>query len=277
MEFFGSWKYEIDKLREEWNSSKPFNHIVIDNFLEENTAEKVFNIFPSNFKEWDFYCNPIEVKYACNKIENFHPIIKKIFDALGEKKIIDKIIELTGIQNLEKDDFLHGSGLHSHTKDGRLMLHLDYEKHPIYENKQRRINIILYLSKNWKDEWEGATELWNKDLSRCEKSVHVKFNRALVFKTNEESWHGLPKKIKCPENVFRNSLAYYYISPLESLEDKKKVGAGEDGYRKKATFSFTRDEEKDERIKKFLDIRPYRRITSTDIENIWKDWNPENY
>ena len=29
---------------------------------------------------------------------------------------------------------------------GRLNMHLDYEKHPILENRQRRLNIIYYLN-----------------------------------------------------------------------------------------------------------------------------------
>jgi hypothetical protein len=42
--------------------------------------------------------------------------------------------------------------------------------------------------------------------------VYNKFNRAVLFDTTQNSWHGLPAEIVCPEGVYRKSLAIYYIS-----------------------------------------------------------------
>jgi hypothetical protein len=46
----------------------------------------------------------------------------------------------------------------------------------------------------------------------CVTKVHNKFNRAVLFDTTQNSWHGLPQAIDCPENVYRKSLAIYYLS-----------------------------------------------------------------
>ena len=106
-------------------------------------------------------------------------------------------------------------------------MHLDYEKHP-KSGKLRRINIILYMSKNWNKEWNGQTELWDKNMEECKAKSNVVFNTALIFKTNDISWHGLPEEIKFPEGIFRKTIAYYYVSDFNY--EKKK-------YRNKATYT----------------------------------------
>ena len=37
----------IPLFKESFNNAKPFRHLVIDNFLDEDLAEKVYNDFPS--------------------------------------------------------------------------------------------------------------------------------------------------------------------------------------------------------------------------------------
>ena len=150
-------------------------------------------------------------------------------------------------------------------------MHLDYEKHP-YSNKQRRLNLILYLNEEWKEEWNGHSELWNKDMTECVVKSLVKFNTCLIFKTNENSWHGLPEKIQCPDGILRKSLAYYYISPLINEADNKKMGSNETGYRTKAVFVKRPEDPEDERMNELYKIRPYRLITKEDMERIWPNW-----
>ena len=86
-------------------------------------------------------------------------------------------------------------------------------KNILFGNKERRLNIILFLSKNWK-EWNGDNQLWDSNVEKCITKTYPIYNTAIIFKTNNESWHGMPDKVLCPENVFRKSFAYYYISQL---------------------------------------------------------------
>jgi hypothetical protein len=155
-----------------------------------------------------------------------------------------------------------------HPRYGRLNIHLDYEKHP-YSGKERRLNIILFMSKDWNSDWNGANELWNNDVSRCITKTNVKFNRAIIFKTNDISWHGLPDKILCPENTFRKSLAYYYVSPLNTQKNESE-------YRKKAKFTKRPQDHYNENIQTLYEIRSNRRITKNDMETIIPDWVLEN-
>jgi hypothetical protein len=125
------------------------------------------------------------------------------------------------------------------------------------------------MSKEWNTDWNGANELWNDDVSQCIKKTNVKFNRAIIFKTNDISWHGLPDKILCPENIFRKSLAYYYVSPLNTKKNENE-------YRKKAKFTKRLQDPYNENLQTLYDLRSNRRITKNDMETIMPDWVIEN-
>jgi len=264
LKYFGDWVNNIDKLKEKFINSEPFENVVIDNFLEENYIEKLYNTFPNSYDNWYKYENPIEVKYAYDNINELDEPLKNYFYYLSSKKIIDLFKKITGIEDLEYDEYLHGAGLHCHPRYGRLNIHLDYEKHP-YSGKERRINVILFLSKDWKEEWNGSNELWNEDVSKCIKRTDVKFNRAIIFKTNDISWHGISQKIMCPNNIFRKSLAYYYISPLNSIKSQSN-------YRKKAKFTKTKYEKIDKNMLELYNIRSERLITNEDLKLYFPNW-----
>jgi len=263
-QYFGSWINNIEELKEKFINAQPFEHIVIDNFLENSYAEKLYNSFPTNYDNWYKYLNPIEVKYTYDNISELNLDLKDYFYFLSTDETIDIFRKLTNIDNLTYDEYLHGAGLHCHPKNGRLNIHLDYEKHP-YSGKERRINIIYFLSKDWNPEWKGQNELWDDNAGNCVTKTDIKFNRAIIFKTNDISWHGLPEKISCPENVYRKSLAYYYVSPLNSKKP-------EDLYRKKAKYVKRPNDFYDEKLEELYKIRPYRRITKEDMDKYFPNW-----
>jgi Rps23 Pro-64 3,4-dihydroxylase Tpa1-like proline 4-hydroxylase len=262
--FFGDWTKNIKELKKQFKEAKPFEHIVINNFLEDTYAETLYKLFPQDYSMWHKYDNPLEVKSTFDNIELLPEELKNYFYYLSSNEIINVISEITDIKMLEYDEYLHGAGLHSHTKYGRLNIHLDYEKHP-FSGKERKINIILFISKNWNPEWNGANELWNKDVTKCISKTNVVFNSAIIFKTNDISWHGVPEKIMCPENIFRNSLAYYYVSQLDTHKNENE-------YRKKAKFIKHPNEVYDPRMEKLYEIRSTRRITNEDINSIIPEW-----
>jgi len=265
LNFFGDWVNNIEKLKHEFLNAEPFENIVIDNFLNNEYAEIIHDLFPTNYDNWHKYENPIEVKYTYDDISKLPTELTNIFYYLSTDVIIRKFCELTDMHDLEYDEYLHGAGLHCHPNYGRLNIHLDYEKHPI-TYKERRLNVILFLSKEWDPEWNGANELWDKNVTKCVKKTNVKYNRAVIFKTNDISWHGVPDKIKCPEHIFRKSLAYYYVSPLNSLKS-------EEMFRKKANYIKKPDDPYDPNIEELYKIRKNRRITNEDLNKYFPNWS----
>ena len=134
------------------------------------------------------------------------------------------------------------------TRGGKLNTHLDYSIHPKL-GLQRKLNLIVYLNSRWKENWGGSLGLWgnksNKKPGRLIKTVAPKFNRAILFDTTQNSWHGLPDPIKCPKNEFRKSLAIYYLCKKTSNISK----------RGKALFSPTENQKGDKKILKLIKLR----------------------
>ena len=107
-----------------------------------------------------------------------------------------------------------------HTEGGNLSVHLDYSTHPKM-NLQRKINLIIYLEEGYDSSWGGDLELWShnpdtKKPGHCVRSVEAKFNRAIIFDTTQNSWHGVPSKLKCPPGKARKSFAVYYLTELSN-------------------------------------------------------------
>lgn len=67
-DIFGEWTTELDKKEQLFKNAKPFGHVVINNFLRDDIAEKIFNEFPDDFTSWHKYHNPLEVKFAYDNI-----------------------------------------------------------------------------------------------------------------------------------------------------------------------------------------------------------------
>lgn len=276
LSFFGDWIHDVNNLQKQFLAADPFEHIVIENFLSDAYAEQIFQAFPTDIEsgKWHKYNNPLEVKFAFDNMNLMPQCIKKLFYLLSTKEISSKISSLSNIDGLESDPYLHGAGLHIHPRNGVLNMHLDYEKHP-HLDRERRLNMILYMSKDWQDEWHGDTQLWDKDMTKCVKSSKVKFNTAIIFKTNEISWHGLPEPIQCPKGEFRKSIAYYYVTPIVTGSKENKIGNDGSGFRTKATFIKRPEDPYDERIEKLYKIRPLRLITQEDMESIYPEWYAE--
>ncbi len=275
--FFGDWINNVEHISKQFQTSLPFKHVKITNFLNKDYAEKVYQNFPENYHEWHQYNNPLEVKYANDNINEMNEHLKNFFYILSSDEIISIISKISGIDNLTYDPFLHGAGIHAHPRNGRLNLHLDYEKHPKLNNKERRLNIIFFLNKNWDKKWNGDNQLWDKDMKKCMVKTYPEFNSAIIFQTNDISWHGLPNKISCPDYIYRKSMAYYYISPLVSKTYTDKHGKDKSGYRTKAAFKKRPNDPDLPQLKKLYEIRPYRRIEKEDMETIWPEWNSEKY
>jgi hypothetical protein len=125
------------------------------------------------------------------------------------------------------------------------------------------VNLIVYLNKNWKEEYGGALQLWDETMSTCQQ-VMPTFNTAILFRTSDVSYHGLPKPITCPVHMARQSCAIYYVS-----EPRPNVTQ-----RYKASFVPLPGQPVEERLQKLYDIRKDRLIQPSDL---WPSWRENGY
>ena len=217
-----NWKI----INQQFLEGNPFNHVVIDNFFTTETATKLVADFPTYSSDiWHTYNNAIEDKKTCNNWNQFPKTTYSVFNYLGSSAFIDVMSQITGIDKMYSDPGLNGGGWHSHTKNGKLNVHLDYSVHPKLGLK-RNFNLIIYMTPEWDASWGGGLELWNHNPDTNQpkervKLIENKFNRAVVFDTTQNSWHGLPADLECPDGVARQSLAVYYLTQADSLTDPR--------------------------------------------------------
>lgn len=203
----------IDKnMSSTYMNASPYPHIVIDSFLPEELATTLHDQFLSESSDkWTKFHNPREVKYACDAVEELPNESLDIINELLGESFLKYLSDLTGQEQLYADPYFLGGGLHFIPQGGKLGVHTDFNFHP-HLKKTRKLNFLLYLNKEWKDEYGGHLELWNKDMSVCEARVRPVFNRAVIFTIDETSWHGHPHPLTCPTGEGRKSIAMYYYT-----------------------------------------------------------------
>ena len=203
-------------------SSDPFNHWVMDNFLDIKDAKELSHQFIDYESSEDVvhYQGWIAEKKTCNIWNRFPALTYKTFSNLLSVGFVNHLSTITGVTPLYPDIGLHGGGWHMHQSGGNLALHLDYSIHPKL-NLQRKLNLIIYLEEDYDPAWGGGLELWshddenNKPLEKV-KVIEPKFNRAILFDTTQNSWHGFPDPIQVPDGKMRKSFAVYYMTDITS-------------------------------------------------------------
>jgi hypothetical protein len=210
--------------KEKHRNAKPFPHTIFDNFLKPEIAEELEKVFPDPQKDfWLKYDNPLEVKLQTNALERIPPKILDALEYLNSTRFLAALTQLTEIKDLVADPGFHGGGMHCTKSGGKLDVHIDYSIHPKL-GLERRLNLILFLNKEWKEEYGGTLELWDKGMEHCVTTVSPKFNRAVLFETGDDTFHGHPEPTKCPENISRKSLALYYLTkPRENATKRYKA------------------------------------------------------
>lgn len=214
--------------QQEYKYSNPFPNTVIDNFFKN---EEILNLAIEEFKTYQFWgYDPTDYskKHQVKKFfspwneENIYQMpenIKKIINFFNSQRFIEKLEKLTGINNLIADHSLAGGGMHRIDSGGRLSIHADYNRHP-YKPLYRRINLLLYLNKNWNESWGGDLQLWNKEMTAMIKSISPLFNRVAIFNTTPTAYHGHPHPLNTPSEISRYSIAMYYFTSDCPIEEK---------------------------------------------------------
>lgn len=198
--------------RDAYMAARPFPHAVMDDFLREDVLDAVLGEFPKPRDiDWIRFDDPTQRKLAANDSAEMGPATRRLVAELNGSVFIDFLERLTGIEGLVGDPHLEGGGLHQIEPGGLLKVHADFNRHPRLQ-LERRLNVLIYLNRDWQEEWGGAFELWDADMTAAVTKVMPVFNRCVVFSTTSTSYHGHPEPLACPEDRTRKSLALYYYS-----------------------------------------------------------------
>ncbi len=210
----------------------PFDHWVVSDFLDIEHAKKLseeFFSYDDQAEDIVHYKGWIGEKKACNRWDRFPPLTYKTFSELLTPEFTRYVSAITNIDRLIPDIGMHGGGWHMCKTGGSLATHLDYSIHPKLKY-QRKINLIIYLEEDYDPSWGGSLGLWSHNYENDKplelvKNIPPLFNTAVLFDTSQNSWHGFPDPITCPEGKMRKSLAVYYVTDFVDEEADERYKA----------------------------------------------------
>lgn len=225
---YEKWSPQSASLSRQFRENKPYPHLHFKGFLDPQVAHEMASEFPGlETDAWTRYKHRNENKVGLAKRSQFPQFLGEVVDELNSDSFVHWLSKVTGIPGLLADPTLEGGGLHQSGPGGFLNIHTDFSMHHYHKNWRRRVNLILYLNPNWQEQWGGAIELWDKDVRQCVAKVPPLFNDALIFETNDISYHGFPEPLRCPPGESRKSVALYYYT----LEPNTNVSARSTNYR----------------------------------------------
>ena len=217
-----SWSETAARLGQAYQRSEPFPHIVIENFIDPRVLDQVLEHFPTEPEGGSHTFERDQEKHKTqfdpDTLRN--PYVSLVFNQLNSQGFLGGLEALTGIEGLVPDPYFAGGGFHETRPGGKLDVHTEFN---FLERLrlERRVNLILFLNKDWQPGYGGELELWDVGMTKRYASVPPVFNTAVIFSTSLESFHGHPDPLNFPEGQSRKSIAlYYYTSPLEALDDK---------------------------------------------------------
>ena len=197
----------------QYASASPFPHIHLKDFFIPEFLQKVADEFPALAAEDAIkFDSPTQKKLAGKGEASLGKHAKQLVHYLNSQPFLEFLQTLTGIEEtLLPDPYLEGGGLHQIEPGGYLKIHADFNKHKS-THLDRRLNLLVYLNQDWQESYGGHLELWDTEMQQCEVSILPVFNSVVVFSTTDNSYHGHPNPLTCPEGRTRQSLALYYYS-----------------------------------------------------------------
>lgn len=195
--------------------SEPYQHWVADAFIDDDVVRQINKQWPSG-DEWRVKVARKAVKASLLFPARLPEVAQGLAEYMYMPETCAELGEIVGIELLPDPWFKDGptiprmgGGLHEIHAGGHLGMHLDFNKHP--SGLTRCLNLLIYLNETWQESWGGALELHGEG----KKLIYPLGGRAVMFRTTDQSWHGHPHPLTCPEGKSRRSLALYYYKRSE--------------------------------------------------------------
>jgi hypothetical protein len=207
---FESLEERAQVIKTEFERRRPFRYVAIDEFCVDTVAVELARNFPKPDGNW------IDASGLNTRRKLTSPPVREgtladqFFSEASSKRFLAWLKTVTAIEGLLVDETYFGAGFHQTRDGGYLNIHVDFNRLP--NGLDRRLNLLVYMNEVWMPDWGGEIELWDVDEKRCVFSSLPKLNRALIFETNEISFHGQPNPVCTGGAAARNSFSIYYYS-----------------------------------------------------------------
>lgn len=202
---------KLPNITADFRAALPFPHTVLDDLFDRDLVAAAAREVPVSADDrWSRHSNKLNQKLpkklGITDLRPF-PSLHRLCEQMQSREFVRWLSETSGIE-LIADGTLSGAGLHGIQPGGLLGMHVDFDRlGPLY----RRLNAFVYLNPDWQPAWGGSLELHSND-GECVTSTMPTLGRFVAFQTSDQSWHGHPRPLTCPDSRIRASLAVYYYS-----------------------------------------------------------------
>lgn len=208
-----------DELRVKYLTNRPFPHLIIDDFCEESKLINLRDSVPelsNKSRDYMFAGN----KFEKSNYKELGPLFEEYYNDIKSDRF-NSFLSFISSKEVFVDPKNHGGGLHQGKKNSFLDMHLDFNYHPLQHKWYRQMNLLLYLNKEWKQEYGGHLKI--KDLRSGEKAkLDVPFNRLIIQECGPYSLHGYDMT-SFPEGNYRTSIATYAYTKHNVLMEKPRT------------------------------------------------------
>ncbi len=176
-------------LRESWRAAGPISHFTVDDLLPPELAATIRRAFPAG-ESMRTRRSLRELKFVAAQMDRHDPVLEEAIYAFQDPRIVEAIGEITGLDGLEPDEQLYAGGISMMVRGHFLNPHVD-NSHDIARDRYRVLNLLYYVSPDWRRENGGNLELWPDGTGGAPLTIDARFNRLAVMVTNTRSWHGV--------------------------------------------------------------------------------------
>ncbi len=204
-------------------------HCAIDDLLPESVAMEIYKAFPRDGEGFFSQKTFREHKRTSDNLDQHPRILADITYAIQDERVVAKVAEITQMPALEPDPHLYAGGLSMMFKDEFLNPHID-NSHEATRAKYRRINLLYYVTPDWKVENGGNLELWDENVTEP-VVLFARFNRLALMETHDRSYHSVSPVVVagprcCVSNYYFSELSptgkdYYHVTSFTGRPEQK--------------------------------------------------------
>lgn len=205
---------ELGALQAAFNASGTIKYFSLDNLLPAELAMQIRRVFPKS-EAMKIKRSLRELKFISAQMNEHDTLLEETLFAFQDPRIVQLIGQITGLQELEPDEQLYAGGISMMGKGHFLNPHLD-NSHDKARDRYRVLNLLYYVSPDWKLANGGNLELWPEGPENKQITIESRSNRFVVMVTHKTSWHSVSPILI---DEARCCVSNYYFS-RQSPEEK---------------------------------------------------------
>lgn len=198
---------EQESLKAAFQQKGRINSCYIDDLLPEDMARTIYEAFPSP-EDMAIHRSIRENKRVAAQMDLYNPLLEEIVFAFQDPAIVKICEYITGIEHMQPDEHLYAGGISLMSQGNFLNPHLD-NSHDNDREHYRVLNLLYYVTPDWKQENGGNLELWDRGVQGEPRTVFSGFNRLALMITNKSSYHSVSKVVSEGK---RCCVSNYYFS-----------------------------------------------------------------